>query len=88
MTLDGLENVLKTAFPRMKVYFIRYADDFLVITPTKEIAERARSSIQSYLTERGLTLSKEKTVITPHDSVEVDNQQELDRVRRILTEKK
>ena len=31
---------------------------------------------------------KIKVVITPHDSVEVDNQQELDRVRRILTEGK
>ena len=31
---------------------------------------------------------KIKVVITPHDSVEVDNQQELDRVRRILTERK
>ncbi len=29
-----------------------------------------------------------KCVVTPHDSVEVDNQQELDRVRRILTERK
>jgi len=28
---------------------------------------------------------KIKCVITPHDSVEVDNEQELDRVRRILT---
>jgi 3-deoxy-manno-octulosonate cytidylyltransferase (CMP-KDO synthetase) len=31
---------------------------------------------------------KIKCVITPHDSIEVDNQQELDRVRRILTERK
>jgi 3-deoxy-manno-octulosonate cytidylyltransferase (CMP-KDO synthetase) len=31
---------------------------------------------------------KIKVVITPHDSVEVDNQQELERVRRILTAKK
>ena len=31
---------------------------------------------------------KIKCVITPHDSVEVDNEQELDRVRRILTERK
>ncbi len=31
---------------------------------------------------------KIKCVITPHDSVEVDNKQELDRVRRILTERK
>ena len=31
---------------------------------------------------------KIKCVITPHDSVEVDNEQELERVRRILTERK
>ncbi|HOQ72521.1 MAG TPA: 3-deoxy-manno-octulosonate cytidylyltransferase [Smithellaceae bacterium] len=31
---------------------------------------------------------KIKVVITPHDSVEVDNEQELDRVRRILQERK
>ena len=31
---------------------------------------------------------KIKVVITPYDSVEVDNQQELERVRRILTEQK
>ncbi len=31
---------------------------------------------------------KIKCVITPHDSVEVDNQQELDRVRQILMERK
>lgn len=31
---------------------------------------------------------KIKVAITPHDSVEVDNEQELDRVRRILTENK
>ena len=31
---------------------------------------------------------KIKCVITPHDSVEVDNQQELERVRRILAAKK
>lgn len=31
---------------------------------------------------------KIKVVVTPHDSVEVDNQQELDRVRRILLAKK
>ncbi len=67
MTLDGLECVLKTEFPRMKVHFIRYADDFLVTTPTKEIAEAARNIIQRFLAERGLTLSEEKTLITHID---------------------
>jgi RNA-directed DNA polymerase len=51
----------------MKVYFIRYADDFLVITPAKEIAEAAKNIIQKFLAERGLTLSEEKTVITHID---------------------
>ncbi len=67
MTLDGLENVLKAEFPRMKVHFIRYADDFLVTAPTKEIAEAARNVIQRFLAERGLTLSEEKTLITHID---------------------
>ncbi len=35
MTLDGTEKLLKKHFPKMKVYFIRYADDFLVIVPSK-----------------------------------------------------
>ena len=67
MTLDGIEGMLTTKFPRMKVYFIRYADDFLVTAPTKEIAEEARESIQEFLAGRGLELSQEKTVITHID---------------------
>ena len=64
MTLDGMEEILSTRFPKMKVYFIRYADDFLVTAPTKEIAEEAQELIRTFLAERGLELSTEKTVIT------------------------
>ena len=60
-------HLLGAKFPRMKVHFIRYADDFLVTTPTKEIAEEARDSIQEFFAGRGLELSKEKTVITHID---------------------
>ena len=67
MTLDGIEELLAAKFPRMKVHFIRYADDFLVTAPTKEIAEEARDIIQEFLAERGLELSMEKTVITHID---------------------
>ena len=67
MTLDGLEELLATKFPKMKVHFIRYADDFLVTTPTKEIAEEARDIIQEFLAGRGLELSMEKTLITHID---------------------
>jgi RNA-directed DNA polymerase len=64
MTLDGMEAALKERFPRTRIYLIRYADDFLVITPTKEIAEEAKETIREFLAPRGLELSTEKTLIT------------------------
>ena len=67
MTLDGIEKLLKERFPKMKVYFIRYSDDFLVITPSKEIADKVREIIHDFLAIRGLELSPEKTVITHID---------------------
>lgn len=67
MTLDGMETLLAARFPKGKVYFIRSADDFLVTTPTQEIAEEARGIIQEFLAERGLELSMEKTMITHID---------------------
>jgi len=67
MTLDGIEKLLKERFPKMKVYFIRYSDDFLVITPSKEIADEVREIIHDFLAIRSLELSPEKTVITHID---------------------
>lgn len=67
MTLDGIENELAEWISQEKVNFIRYADDFLVTAPTKEIAEEAKDIIQGFLTQRGLTLSTEKTKITHID---------------------
>ena len=34
-----MENVIMQRYPNMKVHFVRYADDFVVTVPTKEIAE-------------------------------------------------
>ena len=46
-------------------YLVRYADDFVVITDSREHAESWRNRIQSFLrTEMKLTLSPEKTLIT------------------------
>ena len=67
MTLDGIEKILSERFPKMKVHFIRYADDFLVIAPSKEIAEDACEIIGNFLAIKGLELSAEKTVITHID---------------------
>ena len=64
MTLDGMEFIINNAYPEMKVHFIRYADDFLVTCPTKEIAEDIKVLINGFLDERGLLLSETKTSIT------------------------
>ena len=64
MTLDGIEGLLNEQYPDMKVHFIRYADDFLVTAPSKEVAEEIRELIQVFLAERGLELSESKTLIT------------------------
>jgi RNA-directed DNA polymerase len=64
MSLDGIESILAERYPASKVHFIRYADDFIVTAPTKELAEEIRDLIQRFLSDRGLELSESKTVIT------------------------
>ncbi|HOF69945.1 MAG TPA: group II intron reverse transcriptase/maturase [Verrucomicrobiota bacterium] len=75
MTLDGLEQLLKVAFRRrrdgarqyrLKVNLIRYADDFIITGPTKDVLEsEVRPLVERFLRDRGLHLSPEKTCITP-----------------------
>ena len=44
---------------------VRYADDFIVTARTKELLEeKIKPVIESFLLERGLTLSQEKTKVT------------------------
>jgi RNA-directed DNA polymerase len=42
MALDGMEDLIMDKFTKMKVHFVRYADDFVVTAPTKEIAEELK----------------------------------------------
>jgi len=77
MTLDGLEAVLKEKYKRVdskgqtyfpKVHVVRYADDFIVTSRSKEMLEQEILPIISeFLQVRGLTLSEEKTKITHID---------------------
>jgi RNA-directed DNA polymerase len=74
--LDGLERLLRKKFPegtRLKslggksasVNFIRYADDFVITSKTKEILEgKVQPVVERFLQQRGLELSPKKTVIT------------------------
>lgn len=60
--LHGLETFIKSTNPKLGV--VRYADDFIVTARDKESLEKAQIQIQQWLTERGLNLSAEKTLIT------------------------
>ena len=74
--LDGLERLLRKKFPegtRLKslggksasVNFIRYADDFVVTSKSKEILEgKVQPVVEQFLQQRGLALSPKKTVVT------------------------
>jgi len=66
MTLDGLEEAVKSAVPRRaRVNFVRYADDFIITGKSKRLLEKQiKPAIEAFLAERGLTLSPEKTMIS------------------------
>ena len=75
LALDGMEKILQQTFwstyarrRKTKVNLIRYADDFIVTGATREILEQeVMPLLKAFLTERGLTLSAEKTIITHID---------------------
>lgn len=69
MTLDGMAEVVKQATARTeKVNFVRYADDFIITGASKEVLEqKVKPAIVQFLSERGLLLSEEKTLITHID---------------------
>jgi RNA-directed DNA polymerase len=60
--LHGLETYIKSTNPKLGV--VRYADDFVVTARDKGSLEAAQILIQQWLSERGLELSTEKTLIT------------------------
>ena len=78
MALDGLEKALidrfggqhfrNNRYRKNKVSLVRYADDFIITGSSKELLENeVKPLVQSFLAERGLVLSKDKTVITHID---------------------
>jgi len=75
LALDGLERRLRERFPmrgkgsekgrKAGVHLIRYADDFIITGRSKELLEdEVKPLVESFLRERGLELSVEKTKIT------------------------
>jgi RNA-directed DNA polymerase len=77
MVLDGLESHLDKiceiknrstvfrGYNPYRIHLIRYADDFIVTSSDPQYLENVvRPAIETFLNERGLTLSQEKTQIT------------------------
>ena len=75
MVLDGLEAEIISSAPKMihrnirsKINVIRYADDFIITAYSKELLEDVvKPAVIDFLSERGLSLSEEKTKITRID---------------------
>jgi CRISPR-associated endonuclease Cas1/group II intron reverse transcriptase/maturase len=51
------------AIHRLNVKMVRYADDFIILTKTREEAENVLSHTEAFLSEIGLKIKKEKTAI-------------------------
>jgi len=64
--MSGLENVVKAnTSPKDKVNVCIYADDFIITGASHDILEnKVKPVVETFLLERGLTLSQEKTKIT------------------------
>ncbi|BDU49481.1 hypothetical protein HLVA_00500 [Haliovirga abyssi] len=81
MTLDGIEKMIKLKYwtspsgnsinrkynSKNRINFIRYADDFVVTSRSKEILEDIKSMIKEFRETRGLEQSETKTLITHID---------------------
>ena len=69
MVLDGLNKAISQAVStKDKVNLVRYADDFIVTARSQSILEeKVKPAVMAFLAKRGLSLSKEKTTITPID---------------------
>jgi RNA-directed DNA polymerase len=81
MVLNGIQKVVNdynksiTPYERLKrfgtnslLYLIRYADDFVILSPTTYDLDRVAPLINDFLKERGLKISETKTrTVSIHD---------------------
>ncbi|GBF56092.1 retron-type RNA-directed DNA polymerase [Microcystis sp. 0824] len=74
IALDGMMRLIETLFPKKKyiqAVSIRYADDFVVISPSLEIIEQCKTAISEWLKPIGLELKQEKTRVC-HTLIPID----------------
>lgn len=67
IALDGMARLIEELYPRkgraVKATLIRYADDFVVISPEIEIINQCKTALENWLKPIGLELKPEKTKI-------------------------
>ncbi|EDZ93419.1 MAG: reverse transcriptase/maturase family protein [Limnospira sp. PMC 1279.21] len=67
IALDGMVRLIETMYPKKKnvaqATIIRYADDFVVRSPSLEIIEQCKTAISEWLKPVGLEIKPEKTRI-------------------------
>ncbi len=76
LTLDGLEAELRSRFPicykqgqRTTVHVVRFADDFIITgNSERQMRDEVQPVVETFLRERGLSLSEDKTCITHIDT--------------------
>ncbi|NEW04360.1 group II intron reverse transcriptase/maturase [Bacillus megaterium] len=81
IALDGMEKEIGIVYrktykanggykidPKCKIGRILYADDFIIVTETKEQAESIYQKLNPYLQKRGIKLSEDKTKVTHIES--------------------
>jgi RNA-directed DNA polymerase len=65
VALHGLEEAITRAFPgRGKPAVVRYADDLVVLHPTREVIERCQAILTEHLHDMGLAVKPSKTRLT------------------------
>ena len=64
MTLDGMQAELADKLKGKQHYYVRYADDFIIIVRDEQTAQHAIETVNAFLEIRGLRLSDAKTKIT------------------------
>ena len=62
IALHGMEGIIKSI--SKKAYFVRYADDFIVLHNDLEIIKRCKQALEIWLNNIGLALKPSKTRIT------------------------
>ena len=61
--LDGMDHMIKENLRAR--FYIRYMDDFLIISPDREYLDRCKREITEYLTSLRFTINEKKTRIFP-----------------------